>query len=351
MRSVVMRERLQTVLPRVNGIAADRIRARTHREEMRPRQHSVWTPDKTVCNVRPVKRVECPPHPLPHTPSQDCGKRELEGLKVGEAGQERRDVEMDADKLQRILALHGEFLRGAEGGVRADLTRANLTDANLRRANLTRANLSGADLFSADLTRANLTDANLTRANLSDANLTRAKLTDANLSGANLAGADLSGANLTDADLSGADLTRAKLTGADLTHANLSGANLTGAKLTDANLSGADLFSADLTRANLSDAKLTRANLTGANLADAAGNKCQVKSFQIEKYSVTYTASVLQIGCENYEIDDWWGFDDIVISKMDRGALDWWKRWKPVLRQIIEMSPATPTGHEARATA
>ena len=111
---------------------------------------------------------------------------------------------------------------------------------------------------------------------------------------------------------------------------------------------------ADLTRANLTDANLTRANLSdanlfSANLTRAAGNRRQVKSLQFEKYSVTYTASVLQIGCKNYKIDDWWGFDDLVISKMDRGALDWWRRWKPILRQIIEMSPATPTGHETKA--
>ena len=151
---------------------------------------------------------------------------------------------MDADKLQKILVMHGKFLRGAEGGVRANLT--------------------GADL-----------------------------------------------------------------TGANLTHANLFSANLSDANLTDANLNCANLFSANLTR--------------------AAGNRRQVKSLQFEKYSVTYTASVLQIGCKNYKIDDWWGFDDLVISKMDRGALDWWRRWKPILRQIIEMSPATPTGHETKA--
>jgi hypothetical protein len=59
------------------------------------------------------------------------------------------------------------------------------------RANLTRANLAGANLTRADLTGANLTRADLTGANLAGANLTRA-----DLAGADLAGADLAGANL-----------------------------------------------------------------------------------------------------------------------------------------------------------
>jgi hypothetical protein len=32
---------------------------------------------------------------------------------------------------------------------------------------------------------------------------------------------------------------------------------------------------------------------------------------------------------------------------MDGRALDWWRVWKPILKQIIEASPATPTGKEA----
>ena len=37
------------------------------------------------------------------------------------------------------------------------------------------------------------------------------------------------------------------------------------------------------------------------------------------------------------------------IAKMDRRALDWWRKWKDTILKIIEMSPATPTGHEVRS--
>ena len=76
---------------------------------------------------------------------------------------------MDKQELKNILDKHLKWLRGENGGKRADL--------------------SGADLFGADLF-----EANLSGANLSGADLSRANLFGANLSGADLSGADLSGA-------------------------------------------------------------------------------------------------------------------------------------------------------------
>ena len=82
---------------------------------------------------------------------------------------------MDKQELKAILGKHLKWLRGEDGG-----ERANLFEANLSRANLSGANLSGANLF-----EANLFEANLFRANLSGADLFEANLSGANLSGAN----------------------------------------------------------------------------------------------------------------------------------------------------------------------
>ncbi len=177
---------------------------------------------------------------------------------------------------------------------------------------------SGADLSGADLRRAVLSDAVLRGADLSGADLRRAVLS----------GADLRGADLRDAVLRGADLS-----GADLRRAVLSGADLCGADLRDAVLRGADLRRADLRRAVLS----------GADLWNATGNSREVRTIQTDRWVVTYTAQDMQIGCQRHPITDWWAFDDERIARMDCDALDWWERWKPVLRQIVtELSPATP---------
>jgi hypothetical protein len=133
---------------------------------------------------------------------------------------------------------------------------------------------------------------------------------------------------------------------------SLRGVNLLFADLRGADLRGADLRGADLRGADLRGADLRNADLYGANLRDvrlwlAVGNMKEIKSLQLDTYAITYTADRLQIGCQNFAISEWWEFDDEAINAMDGRALDWWRVWKPILKQIIEASPATPTGKEA----
>ena len=122
---------------------------------------------------------------------------------------------MDKQELKAILGKHLKWLRGEDGGERANLPGANLFEANLSGANLSEANLFGANLSGASLFGANLSEANLSGANLSGANLF-----EANLFGANLSGANLFEANLFEANLFGANLSEANLSGADLSGAN-----------------------------------------------------------------------------------------------------------------------------------
>ena len=106
-------------------------------------------------------------------------------------------------ELKAIIYKHAKWVRGEDGGERADLRNADLrgadlcfTDlrfADLRNADLRGTNLRGTDLYSADLRNADLSGTNLRDAYLSDANLR-----DADLYGADLCGADLRGAKNTD---------------------------------------------------------------------------------------------------------------------------------------------------------
>ena len=134
------------------------------------------------------------------------------------------------------------------------------------------------------------------------------------------------------ANLRGANLGDANLRGANLGDANLRGANLGGANLRGANLRGANLGGA-----NLGDADLGGADLGGARFWGTQGNMRQVKTLQTEKYHVNVILSnLMQIGCEIHEIAEWMLFDDDKIKSMDRGALEWWKKWKPVIIAFIE---------------
>jgi hypothetical protein len=109
-------------------------------------------------------------------------------------------------ELREIIENHAKWLRNEDGGIRADLSSADLSYANLSSANLSYANLSSADLSYANLSSANLSSADLSSADLSYANLSSANLSSADLSYANLSSANLRSANLSSADLSYANL-------------------------------------------------------------------------------------------------------------------------------------------------
>ena len=112
---------------------------------------------------------------------------------------------MNGEEIRIVLEKHEKWLNNELGGIRADLSGADLRGANLYGANLIRADLSGADLYEADLSGADLREANLSGADLYEADLSGADLREANLRGADLRGADLRGA-----DLRGANLRLAK---------------------------------------------------------------------------------------------------------------------------------------------
>ncbi|WP_219993851.1 pentapeptide repeat-containing protein [Pseudomonas aeruginosa] len=179
------------------------------------------------------------------------------------------------------------------------------------------------------------------RADLSGAYLSGAYLSDADLSGAYLSGAYLRDADLSGADLSGAYLRDADLSGAYLSDADLSGAYLSGAYLRDADLSGAYLSGAYLRDADLSEL---------SSMNGLTGNLREVKAVQADIWPVTYTATHMQIGCQLHLIGEWWEFGDEEISGMDPEALAWWAVWKPILKQIIEVSPAVPGGEKPAET-
>ena len=128
-------------------------------------------------------------------------------------------------------------------------------------------------------------------------------------------------------NLIGANLRYATLMNADLRFANFSYANLRYADLSDANLRYADL----------SDTDLRGADLSNTDLRYATGNNKEVKSLQLGKYHTTILVGIkICIGCQDHTIEQWENFTDEEISKMDNGALDWWKKWKEFILKVAK---------------
>jgi len=146
----------------------------------------------------PPSLVDASPFP---TDKEACSEpKEQEGgvadSETGGVGASEQERHMNGQEIEKMLELHGLWLRGRKTGVKAYLSKADLRGADLTGVNLRGADLTGADLRGADLSGAYLGGANLTGADLRGADLRGAYLTCANLRGADLRGAYLTGANL-----------------------------------------------------------------------------------------------------------------------------------------------------------
>ena len=117
----------------------------------------------------------------------------------------------------------------------------------------------------------------------------------------------------------------------------IEGGSLQWANLRWADLQGADLREANLQRANLLGANLQGADLRGANIlgADLTTNVIRIDGM---RWDVMIFQDWMTISCQHHHIDDWDKFTDDEISKMDTGALEFWKENKGKLITIANLT-------------
>src|SRR6267143_2418914 len=186
-----------------------------------------------------------PPHRVNYRPDIVDGGQGM-GLR------KPKNIKHNGKSLADILEAHQRFFSGKDGGVRAELT--------------------GADLSHTDLSGTNLSGTILRNANLEGSDLRKAKLPGADLSGANLRKADLRNSDMTEAILPVADLTEAQASGVeffrcDLSNVNFQRAHLRNVNLRLANVKGAKFSGADMGVAILRETDLTGADLSGVDLS------------------------------------------------------------------------------------
>ena len=57
----------------------------------------------------------------------------------------------------------------------------------------------------------------------------------------------------------------------------------------------------------------------------------------VDSYNITITPKHIKIGCQYHSKTAWFNFTDDEIMKMDgEKAVNWWKTWKPILKQICD---------------
>jgi len=173
------------------------------------------------------------------------------------------------------------------------------------------------------------------------ANFDNTDLSGANLSHSNLTGAQFEGANLTGTKFIGCRLEATNFFGANLTSATISGCHCTNAVFSTANLS-----QAILSQSGFRGADLSNANLTEVTIDSTTGNMAEIKSLAIAGYPVAYTAKILQVSCIQAPLP--WGTTATSeeVELIHPNAGEFWSVWGDIINSILDLSPATPTGHE-----
>jgi hypothetical protein len=151
-------------------------------------------------------------------------------------------------------------------------------------------------------------------------------------------------------DLRLANLKCSNFQGMDLKFLDLRTIELNYADFRNADLSYSDLSRSDLTYSNLEYAALKGAILENthidhANLYNTTGNREEIKTYHLGKYTVNITSKLMQIGRNNHSIKKWFQLKDSEIKKLHPEFLDWWKNFKYIIKRIIEKDPAVDTSN------
>ncbi len=108
------------------------------------------------------------------------------------------------------------------------------------------------------------------------------------------------------------------------------------------------------------DANLASAYLAGANLADANLSRAKwrdgitITRAPLQLYGLAYTVTILdahmQVGCELHTFDEWDGFDDERISRMDGvNARRFWRDHKVALMLLCRSREVKAESKEEEA--
>jgi len=152
-------------------------------------------------------------------------------------------------------------------------------------------------------------------------------------------------------DASNADFSNANMQSVTLVETNLAGVALDKSNMRGSWWKQTSVNGASLKRVNLIDAKLIEIDLnTLTTMEGMLGNGQEIKNLLIDTLPITYTATRMQIGHHIWPLEKWWQFDTELVRGFVCGLMPFdqgtstifaqWDRFKPLLAQVIETSPA-----------
>lgn len=166
------------------------------------------------------------------------------------------EIKIGDKTLDVILMRHKLWIDGKDGGVRADLTGANLnnadlTDVDFRRAILDKASLCGAKIEYADMRGVSLISAYIERAEIRNTYLTNSMLCDASMVDVFMRGCYMSSANMkhvqiTDTVIKSTDFWHVNLTEAKILYTTIINVDFNETNFSNVYLRGTEIINSGL---------------------------------------------------------------------------------------------------------
>jgi len=162
-------------------------------------------------------------------------------------------------------------------------------------------------------------------------------------------------ADFTNQDVSGLNFTNMNLPKCIMDNTRAHNTNFTNVVFSYSNLSWSSMRESIFDHTNLEktiliNSSLRLAKVVAVNLWGTIGDGMFIKSMNCDGAYIAYTHEVLQINCTQYPLDHWWNTDPIEIVTSIGGhsesyktnALQWWAKWRPLLKNMIKQNPAKP---------
>ena len=140
-----------------------------------------------------------------------------------------------------------------------------------------------------------------------------------------------------------ASFTSQDFTGLNFDKMDFTGANFVRCLFLRCDMKETNFSSATLLNSNFTDASLTNAIFTKANLEGVIGNTREIKSLQIVRFPITYTSSIVQIGCKQCSIEHIDDEFNKIIEALGGKHSSTWDKYKQYLETLLQISPATRT--------
>lgn len=136
--------------------------------------------------------------------------------------------------------------------------------------------------------------------------------------------------DLSNTDFSFSNLIKAQFINCNLTNTNLENCTLFGTKFINCNLDKTNFHEAKINNDTVFDSKL----LKSTNM-QMLGEHPIINSTKVGTYIVNFTDTLLQIGCMNYTLDEWFDMIPARTAKMHVGARRFRNKHEATITDLI----------------